>query len=217
MSAKRPKTVTASLGLEPGSLATDLSVRHHRFAADEAPPRYDSTDAHPDPYDYILAGVAACTVISIRLSAEAKGYPLERAEVAVTFERCPPREPGGQPDRITRTITLHGEGLNELQRLKLVRAANCAAYKSITSGIPITTIAEEPAAEPELEPASEALIMKGSFGTAVGAAMLGFEQALRDAPPPQIQVAEHTPDLRASSGEDGLIIEFPAGSDDSDG
>ena len=133
------KTVSASLGMEPGTLATDVTVRHHRFAVDEAPPRYDSTDAHPDPYDYILAGLAACTLISVRLSAEAKGYPLERAEVDVTFERCPPAEPGGLPDRITRTITLHGSELTELERVNLVRAANCAGYKSIMTGIPIET------------------------------------------------------------------------------
>lgn len=137
------KTVSAELGTQPGSLEVQLSVRHHRFAADEAPPKYDSADAHPDPYDYILAGVAACTLVSIRLSAEAKGYPLERAEVEVTFERCPPAESGGQSDRITRTITLHGDDLTELERLKLMRAANCAAYKSVTTGIPIETRAAE--------------------------------------------------------------------------
>ena len=133
-----PKTVTASLGMTAGSLATEIRVRHHEFAADEAPPDYDSTDAHPDPYDYILAGLAACTVISIRLSAEAKGYSLERAEVDVTFRRKPHEVEGGQPDEITRTITLHGD-LSEDQRTKLLRAANCAAFKSISSGIPITT------------------------------------------------------------------------------
>ena len=133
-----PKTVTASLDMTEGSLATDLQVRHHRFAADEAPPAYNSTDEHPDPYDYILAGIAACTVISIRLSAEAKGYPLTRAEVSVAFERRPAVVEGGQADHITRTITLHGD-LSESERVKLMRAANCAAYKSIINGIPITT------------------------------------------------------------------------------
>ena len=145
MGKGRPKTVTASLGMDSGTLATDVAVRHHRFGVDEAPPRYDSRDAHPDPYDYILAGLAACTLISVRLSAEAKGFPLERAEVAVTFERCPPEEDGGQPDRITRTITLHGEELTDPERLKLIRAANCAGFKSITTGIPVTTVAADPA------------------------------------------------------------------------
>jgi putative redox protein len=132
------KTVTASLGMAEGSLATDIRVRHHVFAVDEAPPAYDSVDAHPDPYDYILAGVAACTLISIRLSAEAKGYPLERADVEVAFRRQPPECEGGQADQITRTITLHGD-LSDQEHLKLIRAADCAAYRSIVNGIPIIT------------------------------------------------------------------------------
>ena len=133
-----PKTVAASLDMTEGSLATDIAVRHHRFAADEAPPVYNSTDAHPDPYDYILAGVAACTLISIRLSAEAKGYPLERAAIEVTFERRPTVVEGGQADQITRMITLEGD-LTGQQRMNLFRAANCAAYRSIIGGIPIDT------------------------------------------------------------------------------
>ena len=137
-SAKARKTVTASLDMTEGSLTTEIQARQHRFAADEAPPAYNSTDEHPDPYDYILAGVAACTVISIRLSAEAKGYPLTQADVSVAFERRPATVEGGQADHITRTITLHGD-LSDSERVKLLRAANCAAYKSITNGIPITT------------------------------------------------------------------------------
>jgi len=133
-----PKTVTASLDMTEGSLTTDIQARHHRFASDEAPPAYNSRDEHPDPYDYILAGIAACTVISIRLSAEAKGYPLVRAEVSVAFERRRAAVRGGQADHITRTITLRGD-LSDGERLKLMRAANCAAYKSIINGIPITT------------------------------------------------------------------------------
>jgi len=136
--AQTRKTVTASLDMTEGSLMTEIQARHHRFAADEAPPAYNSTDEHPDPYDYILAGVAACTVISIRLSAEAKGYPLKQADVSVAFERRPATTEGRQADHITRRITLYGD-LSNSERLKLIRAANCAAYKSIINGIPITT------------------------------------------------------------------------------
>jgi len=48
----------------------------------------------------------------------------------------------------------------------------------------------------------------GSFGAAAGAAMLGFEQALRSEPPPQIQAGEHVPE-RGLSGDTDLVIEFP--------
>ncbi len=138
MTEQQPKTLTASLGMQPGTLETTVNVRHHTFGCDEAPPRYNSSDAFPDPYDYILAGLASCSAISIRLSAEAKGMQLERVEVLVGFERRKPEEPDGRADHITRTIALHGH-LSDVDRLKLMRAADCAAYRSITSGIPVTT------------------------------------------------------------------------------
>lgn len=138
MSTPTPKTVTATIGMDEGSLATTVNARTHTFGCDEAPPLYDSTDAHPDPYDYILAGLASCTLISIRLSAEAKGIPLEGADVRVVFARCAPEGEGHQADRIMRTITLRGD-LSDADRTKLMGAANGAAYQSITSGIPVTT------------------------------------------------------------------------------
>ena len=56
MGAKQAKTVTASTGMDAGALKTTINARHHRFGIGEAPPAYDSTDAHPDPYDCILPG-----------------------------------------------------------------------------------------------------------------------------------------------------------------
>ena len=47
------------------------------------------------------------------------------------------------------------------------------------------------------------------FGTAIGAAMMGFEQAFRREPPAEVMAAEHVPE-RGSIGLDGdLVIGFP--------
>ncbi len=47
------------------------------------------------------------------------------------------------------------------------------------------------------------------FGTAIGAAMTGFEQAFRREPPAEVMAAEHMPE-RGSIGLDGdLVIDFP--------
>ena len=71
------------------------------------------------------------------------------------------------------------------------------------SGNAANTIPEAPAAP--VEP----LDMKNSSGSAVGAAMLGFEQALRSEPPPEILAGEHIPERGHSGTDDGIIIEFP--------
>lgn len=70
--------------------------------------------------------------------------------------------------------------------------------------------ADEPEAAPTVEPPSlKPPEFPGTFGTAAGAAMLGFEQALRSEPPPQIQAAEHIPERGFSGEDDGVVIEFP--------
>jgi hypothetical protein len=61
--------------------------------------------------------------------------------------------------------------------------------------------------------AVERLERTPSFGsgitTALGSAMLGFEQALRSQPPPEVMAAEHQA-IRGLSGEDdGLVLLFP--------
>ncbi len=39
--------------------------------------------------------------------------------------------------------------------------------------------------------------------------MLGFEQALRSEPPPEILAGEHIPERGTSGEDDGVVIEFP--------
>jgi hypothetical protein len=48
--------------------------------------------------------------------------------------------------------------------------------------------------------------LKSTFGTAVGAAMLGFEQAIRSEPPAEVIAAEHAPELGQSGEDDGMVI-----------
>ena len=83
--------------------------------------------------------------------------------------------------------------------------------------------AGDPAGEAEAVLPAEApakpMSMKGSFGTAVGSAMLGFEQALRDLPPAETLAAEHAPERGRSGDGHGLVTHFPEaldGAEDTD-
>jgi hypothetical protein len=67
-----------------------------------------------------------------------------------------------------------------------------------------TTDIERP--EDGLEPLA---LRKGGFGTALGAAMLGFEQALRNEPPAEILAAEHMPERGGAADDGGLVIDIP--------
>ncbi len=59
------------------------------------------------------------------------------------------------------------------------------------------------------EPSAPALDMRHSWGTAVGAAMLGFEQALRTEPPPETVAAEQVPERGSHGLDQDTVLVFP--------
>jgi hypothetical protein len=67
--------------------------------------------------------------------------------------------------------------------------------------------------DPGEAPPIERLEQTPTFGTGIvsglGSAMLGFEQALRSQPPPEVMAVEHRP-IRGHSGQGGeLVLVFP--------
>jgi hypothetical protein len=51
--------------------------------------------------------------------------------------------------------------------------------------------------------------LRPTFGTAVGAAMLGFEQAMRSEPPAEVMAAEHAPELGQSGEDEEMVVVIP--------
>jgi uncharacterized OsmC-like protein len=94
----------------------------------------------------VLAGLGACTSMTLRLYAERKALPLDRVTVrlghsrihAVDCENCETKE--GMIDRIDRVITLAGD-LNDEQRKRLIEIADkCPVHRTLTSEINIRTV-----------------------------------------------------------------------------
>ena len=128
-----------------GRFQQDVTVGRHRFLADE-PVEVGGLDSGPGPYDLLLAGLGACTAMTLRLYAERKALPLERVEVALSHGRihaadcadCETKE--GMIDRIERAITLRGK-LDADQRRRLMEIADkCPVHRTLTSEIDIHTV-----------------------------------------------------------------------------
>ena len=51
----------------------DISVAGHALVADE-PPANGGQNAGPSPFDLVVTGLAACTMITLRMYAERKGW-----------------------------------------------------------------------------------------------------------------------------------------------
>src|SRR5262249_36536938 len=70
----------------PGRFQKAIRVRAHRFLAGE-PVEAGGLDSGPGPYDFVLAGLGACTAMTLRLYAERKALPLERVTVELSHAR----------------------------------------------------------------------------------------------------------------------------------
>ena len=101
-------------GLLPASgadYAVTLRARHHTLAADE-PASEGGADTAPRPFELAMAGLVACTAITVRMYARRKQWPLGDVEVGVSMLKK------GDGFAISRTVRLGGE-LTDEQRARI--------------------------------------------------------------------------------------------------
>ena len=132
-----------------GKFQQEIMSGPHRFLADE-PVKVGGLDSGPGPYDLLLAGLGACTAMTLRLYADHKQLPLEQVSVRLSHNKihaedcasCETKE--GMVDRIDRNITLEG-ALDAEQRKRLLEIAEkCPVHRTLESEIDIRT-SEQPA------------------------------------------------------------------------
>jgi len=106
----------------------------HRLLADE-PFSLGGADAGPAPFDFLMAGLGACTSMTLRMYAERKDWQLTRVSVSLSHERV--TVDGVGRDRFLRNITLHGDLTGE-QRARLLEIANkCPVHRALTQSLAI--------------------------------------------------------------------------------
>ncbi|HET7850068.1 MAG TPA: alpha/beta fold hydrolase [Pseudolabrys sp.] len=133
-----------------GKFQQEVVSGPHRLLADE-PEKVGGANSGPGPYDFLLAGLGACTSMTMRLYADFKKLPLDRVTVRLTHSKvheadCENCEDGkSMLDRIERTITMEGT-LDADQRKRLLEIADkCPVHRTLTSKIDIRTSERPPA------------------------------------------------------------------------
>lgn len=127
-------SVTATLEETPYivSFTDDLG---HTWTADE-PAEIGGGNTAPTPDRLILAGLGACTAITLKMVAARRQLPMTGVQVELQLN------PAGKPasgNDIVRRITLHGD-LDADQRTQLLKAANaCPMHKLLTGEIRVQT------------------------------------------------------------------------------
>jgi uncharacterized OsmC-like protein/pimeloyl-ACP methyl ester carboxylesterase len=121
-----------------------VTVGPHHLTADE-PVAAGGQDTGPGPYDLLIAGLGACTSMTMRMYADRKSLPLDRVTVTLRHskihakdcEECETRE--GMLDQIERDISIEG-ALDAEQRQRLMEIADkCPVHRTLHSEIRIVT------------------------------------------------------------------------------
>jgi putative redox protein len=141
--ADRPDAViVAETGENP--FAQSIVAGRHRLRADE-PLHVGGGDTGPTPYDLLLAGLGACTSMTLRMYAGRKKLPLDRIVVRlrhdnVHVEDCANcDENPAMIDRIERSIELVGD-LDEAARRRLLEIAEkCPVHRTLERANRIVT------------------------------------------------------------------------------
>jgi len=136
-------TVRAVLGTT--NYAVSIEAGPHALAADE-PVARGGHGTGPGPYDLVLAGLAACTIITLRMYAERKGWSLGAIEAVLTHEKVEKRS------HIGRTLSFEAALAPE----QLARLAEIAEKTPVTLTLKegadiVTTIVPHPQGETPAE------------------------------------------------------------------
>jgi putative redox protein len=113
--------------------SVNIRVGHHDLVGDE-PVSAGGGDAGPSPFGLVLAGLAACTAITLRMYAERKNWPLSGLAVELQYFR------DGKTFRIERALHLEG-GLDGEQRARLADIAERTPVTlALKTGTTINTV-----------------------------------------------------------------------------
>jgi putative redox protein len=93
----------------------------HILSADESEAS-GGDDVGPSPYEYLLAGLGACTAMTLRFYVDRHNWGLRQTTVELWHEKRPTPDGKSMIDHFHRAIHLDGD-LTEEQRLRLLDIA----------------------------------------------------------------------------------------------
>ena len=104
---------------------------HHKLTADEGP-ELGGKDAGPAPYDLLVSALGACTVITLRMYAERKQWPVTSVKARIHYSR------DGTAERIDRTLFIEGADAEQKKRMAEI-AERTPVTLTLKKSMPITT------------------------------------------------------------------------------
>jgi putative redox protein len=121
-----------------------VSTNSHYWLADE-PTNVGGDNMGPDPYEHLLAGLGACTAMTLRMYAVRKNLPISHIKVELTHSRdyqqdcqqCENQSHG--IEAIVREISFVGELDNAQQARFLEIADKCPVHKTLHNNVAVVS------------------------------------------------------------------------------
>ncbi len=113
------------------TLRVEATDGHSTISIDE-PVDVGGSGLGPTPTQAVLAGLGACTAMTLKLYAGRKEWPLEDVKVEVSIE-IPDRKAEDQTKRIHQSVTLIGP-LDDTQRARLLDISGRCPVHRILEG-----------------------------------------------------------------------------------
>jgi len=132
------------------SFSQEIDAGKHHFQADE-PIEVGGKDAAPNPYDYLLAALGACTSMTIGWYARKRNIPVEDIRVSLWQSRIHAKDcedcitKDGMIHRIELEIGLTGNITPQQHNLLMEAAEKCPVHRTLSSEIEIKTRVAEKA------------------------------------------------------------------------
>ncbi|MGB5417598.1 alpha/beta fold hydrolase [Algibacter sp.] len=136
--------LVAHLNLVEDNFTTSIQTKKHNFIADE-PESIGGDDFGPSPYDYLSAGLAACTVMTLKMYAQRKKWDLQEVYVYITYSKKHSDDLMLDLDKPTRIDHLQKRlkfvgDLDDKQKTRLKEiASKCPVHKTLQSEVIIET------------------------------------------------------------------------------
>lgn len=122
---------------------TTLTAGRHELIADEPEEVDGGTDQGPDPYDYLLMALGSCTVMTVKMYARRKEWPVEDIFLELKHNKrhdedcknCEEKE--SKIDVIEKELIVKGDLTGEQIDKLLEISQKCPVHRTLLSDIKI--------------------------------------------------------------------------------
>jgi putative redox protein len=142
MADNKPKIVHLHLPTDE-PFKTTLTAGEHELIADEPESVDGGRDEGPDPYDYLLMSLGSCTVMTVKMYARRKEWPLEDVFLELKHdkrhnedcENCEEKE--SKIDVIEKELIIEGDLRDEQVEKLLDISKKCPVHRTLQGDIKI--------------------------------------------------------------------------------